>query len=209
MSHTRLLVPLVLTLCLVAGAKNKDKKKITLPSDVLQAHTVFVEIQPDAGEPLTDPTANRRALEDVERALMQWHRFDVVMEASSADLVIAVRKGNGQTARPTIHGPLDDRPVIVEPTDGDVRVGGRQGRPPDITQPNGLPNDSSPRIANEVGPSEDTFEVYRGRVGNPLDAPPVWRYMAKDALSAPAVPAVVQFRKAIDEAQKAAQKTQP
>lgn len=203
MSRTRLLLPFVLALCLVAGGK--DKKKVTLPYDVLQAHTVLVVIHPDAGEPLTDPSANRRAQEDVEQALMKWHRFDLVMEASTADLVIAVRKGNGQTSRPTIqHSPIDNRPVILEPGDGNVRLGGHQGHPPDITQPAGDPTDSSPRIGNEIGPSEDTFEVYRGKLGDPLDAPPVWRYMAKDALRSPVVPAVEQFRKALDEAEKAA-----
>ena len=207
MLRTGLLVPLVFTLSFVVEAK--DKKKITLPADVLQAHTVLVVIQPDAGEPLTDPSANRRALEDVEKALMKWHRFDLVMEANSADLVIAVRKGSGQTMSPTIHSPIDDRPVILEPNDGDVRVRGRQGRPPDVTQPNRFPNDSSPRISNEVGPAEDTFEVYRGKVEDPLDAPPVWRYMGKDALRAPAVPAVEQFRKVIEDAEKTAPKAQP
>src|SRR5262250_72730 len=112
MLRTRLLLPLVLALCLVAGAK--DKKKVTLPYDVLQARTVLVVIAPGAGEPLNDPSANRRAQEDVERALMKWHRFDLAMDASTAhmdasikdmhastaDLVIVVCKGNGQTLRP-------------------------------------------------------------------------------------------------------------
>ena len=35
------------------------------------------------------------------------------MEASTADLVISVRKGNGKIAQPTIGGvPTNDRPVI-------------------------------------------------------------------------------------------------
>ena len=36
----------------------------------------------------------------------------------------------------------------------------------------------------------------------PLDASPVWRYIAKDSLNAPQVPAVEQFRKALEESEK-------
>jgi hypothetical protein len=52
------------------------------------------------------------------------------------------------------------------------------------------------------------LEVYRGGVGYSLDSPPVWRYIAKDALRSPSVPAISQFQKAVDEAQKAANQKQ-
>jgi hypothetical protein len=57
-------------------------------------------------------------------------------------------------------------------------------------------------MGNEIGASEDTFEVYRGGVGSSLDAPPVWRYIAKDCLREPALTAVEEFRKAIAQAEK-------
>ena len=62
----------------------------------------------------------------------------------------------------------------------------------------------SPRMQNEIGPSDDMMEVYRGRISSPLDAPPVWRYIRKDCLRpiANQVPAVEEFRKAIAEAEK-------
>ena len=44
--------------------------------------------------------------------------------------------------------------------------------------------------------------MYRGGVGDPLDSPAVWRYIAKDCLRAPTVSAVEAFRKAIAEAEK-------
>jgi hypothetical protein len=88
--------------CLVAAAKNK--KKVLLPDDVLDARTVLVVVDPEAGVAMDDPLANRKAQEDVEKALMSWGRFTLVMEASSADLIISVRKGNGKTVEPTIGG---------------------------------------------------------------------------------------------------------
>ena len=62
------------------------------------------------------------------------------------------------------------------------------------------PQGPSPQI--EVGPSEDTFAVYRGGQDSPLNSSPVWRYTAKDALRSPSVPAVDEFRKLIIEAEK-------
>src|SRR6266498_3070998 len=96
--------------------------EVNLPADVLNAHTVLVVVNPQAGEQLTDPNANRQAQEDVEKALTRWGRFDLVMEARSADLVIAVRRGSGKTVTPTMKGgPIDQRPVILQPQDGSIR----------------------------------------------------------------------------------------
>ena len=53
--------------------------------------------------------------------------------------------------------------------------------------------------------SEDSFEVYIGGVDYPLDAPPVWRYMAKDALNSPQMTAVQQFRNAVNESDQLSQ----
>jgi hypothetical protein len=190
---------------LLAPLAAKSKKKQVLPDYVLKAQTVLVVIHPDAGEPLTAPTANRTAQDNVERALMEWGRFRLVMEAQTADLVIAVRKGHA--GGPTISNyPTDNRPVIIQPSDGNIRLGGQQGRPPDRTNPDlGGSPDSDPRIRNEIGPSEDTFEVYRGGVEHPLDTSPVWRYMARDALNGSKVTAVEQFRKTLSESEKQGQ----
>jgi hypothetical protein len=59
-----------------------------------------------------------------------------------------------------------------------------------------------PQLGNQISSSDDTFEVYMGRGEYPLDAPPLWRYVAKDSLNAPQVDAVEQFRKAIEESEK-------
>jgi hypothetical protein len=39
-------------------------------------------------------------------------------------------------------------------------------------------------------------------VESPLDNVPVWRYVAKDALSSPSVPAVAQFQKVTEQTEK-------
>lgn len=194
---------------LVSPVQAKNKKKQALPDIVLNAQRVYVVIRPEAGEPVTNPRANRMAQDEVERALSKWHRFDLVMESTTADLVIAVSKGH--SGGPIITNMPDDRPVVFQsggvPGAG-VRLGGRQGQPPDLTAAgtgNGQPN-RGPQLGSQVGPSEDTFEVYLGGMDYPLDAPPIWRYTAKNSLDGPGVVAVEQFRKAIEESEKQRQK---
>ena len=119
-------ISVLLFIPFLATSFSDAKDKVVLPADVLNAQTVQVVIQPEAGEPLTDPDANRRAQDDVERALAKWGRFQVVMSSQTADLIIAVRKGTGRAVTPTVSGgPIDNRPVILQPGQGgDIRVGG-------------------------------------------------------------------------------------
>jgi hypothetical protein len=196
-SRKHLVVAFLLLLCVPAFAK----KKILLPVDVLQARTAIVVIDPSAGIDPEDPFANRNAKEAVEKAIMAWGRFSLVQEAGQADLIIVVRRGSGKFARPTIGGiPNNDSPVIVQPTDSGGRAGGHTGNSPGLEDPTQSgPPDPTPSV--EVGESQDMFVVYRGG-GNGLNAPPVWRYIEKDALRSPGVPAVVEFQKLIAVAEK-------
>ena len=90
--------------------------------------------------------------------------------------------------------------------DGGIPPAGVHGRSPDLTNPGmGRPSSRAPNISNEAGMSEDSFEVYMGGVDHPLDAPPVWRYVAKDALNSPQVTAVQQFRNAVNESDQLSQ----
>jgi hypothetical protein len=181
----------------------ENKKKPTLPDLILKAQTVYVVIHPDAAEPLTDPTANRTAEDAVEKAIMKWGRFSLAPASQTADLIIAVRKGHA--AGPMIrNSPADDRPLVIQPTgEAGTRVGGQRGRPPDLNDPGlGGPTHRGPQISNQISSSEDSFEVYMGGVEYPLDAPPLWCYMARDALKSPRIDAVEQFRKAIDESEQ-------
>jgi hypothetical protein len=194
------LFSITLICCLTAAAK--DKKKVLLPADVLEARTVLVVIDPQAGVNVDAPLANRTAQEDVEKALMNWGRFSMAVDASTADLIVTVRKGNGKVAQPTIGGiPTNNRPVIFEPTDSGVRVGGHSGTPPQSGDPtNSQPQNPHQQV--EVGSAQDMFVVYRGKQNDPLDTAAVWRYNAKGALRSPDVPAVEAFRKLILEAEK-------
>jgi hypothetical protein len=191
----------IVLLCCLA-AHGKDKKKVSLPADVLEAKTVLVVVDPEAGVDMDAPNANRAAQQDVERALMKWGRFAMAVDVSTADLVVAVRKGNGKIAQPTIGGvPSNSRPVIFEPSDSGVRVGGHSGTPPQTGDPTAS-QPSNPHQQVEVGSAQDMFVVYRGKRDDPLDTPAVWRYNAKDALRSPDVPAVDAFRKVVLEAEK-------
>jgi hypothetical protein len=205
MLHRRSLTISVLLLsCLVATAK--DKKKALLPADVLRAHTVLVVVDPKAGTDLQNPNANRTAQEDVEKALMEWGRFSLALDARTADLIITVRKGSGKIAQPTLGGiPNNNRPVVLEPTDSGGRIAVRPGSVGDPSDPQSPSSGPQPQV--EVGQSQDMFVLYRCTTKDdenwaPLDAPPVWRYAAKDALQSPGVPAVEVFRKLIADSEK-------
>jgi hypothetical protein len=130
----RIAVVSLLLLTSIFAAQAKTKRKQELPDVVLNARRVVVVIRPDAGEPVTNPTANRTAQDVVEQALSKWGRFEAILDAKTADLVIAVRKGHA--GGPTIsNSPADDRPVIFQPSGGGVRVGAQQGRLTDLTNP--------------------------------------------------------------------------
>jgi hypothetical protein len=205
----RMRVVLLLLVLAASFAIADNKKKNSLPTFVLKARTVVILIDPDAGISANSPLANETAQEDVEKAIVKWGRLTPVMETQTADLVITVRKSSGKLVQSTIGGaPTNDRPVVVQPTDNGVRFGGQQGHTPDVAQSG--PQDTKPYPKTEIGPAEDIFVVYEGRTDapGPLERPPVWRYVAKDALHSPDVPAVAEFRKLIETAEKQ-QKSKP
>jgi len=199
---TARLSSLLLVILLAAPAMAKNKNKSQLPAYVLHARTVRVVVDPDAGEPLDQPNSNATARANVEKKLMDWARFDLVLDGEESDLVIVVRTGNGKSMRPTIKGgPIDQRPGVAQAGDTSIRIGAQQGHAP-LNDPSVSPPNTGPHLSNEVGPSEDTFEVYRGDIQDPLSSTPAWRYIAKDCLRAPNVSAVEEFRKAVAEAEK-------
>lgn len=204
-------ISLLFLCCLVAAAKEK-KKKAPLPFDVLRARTAWVIVDPSAGVDVQNPEANQRARADVEAALAKWGRLIPVTDPSQADLIIVVRKDNGKLVQPTIAGtPVNDPPPMIgQRSDTGLTASGRVGRP--------LERQERPHPQMEGGTGDDTFTVYRGdpsyyrgnpannssdpELSNPLNGPPVWRYLSRNALESPNVPAVDQFRKAIAKTEK-------
>jgi hypothetical protein len=218
---------MVAGLLLPSLALAKDKGKSTLPAYVLQARTITVLIDPNAGVSLDDPRANEVAQRDVETALLNWGRYQTVLVGHSADLLIVIRRGTGKMASGSIHDPRQgQRPGAIDPTDTGVAVGVQHGPPPPYGGETPTPDASQgsvngPMNGPPIGPisgrpypqaeagtsiAEDSFLVYQGNVNDPLDASPVWRYEAKNALKPHSVPAVDVFRKAVDEAEQAAAK---
>jgi hypothetical protein len=202
-----LLISLVVLLACLAPANTK--KKDALPAQVLNAQTVVVLVDPNAGMSTSEPLANRTAQEDVQKALANWGRLKLVLiGGTDADLIIIVRKGSEKAVQPTIQGePTNDHPVAVVPSDNGIHVGVQRGQPPGSTEP--PPQDTSPRLGGAVGPTQDTFLVYLGGTGDtPLMGAPVWRYVSKNGLHSPDVPAVAEFKKAVDDAVKQQQQQQ-
>ena len=186
---------LALTFLVILGFA-KDKTKNVLPAYVLQAKTVAIIIDPNAGMSIDDPQANQRAQKDVEAALLKWGRFDLVSETKSADLIIVVRKGNGR--------PMDDPMSDARQNNGGdvINSSGRGGSmgPPRGSMPTST---AEPQPQGRIGLEEDSFAVFKGGE-NPLDASPAWKYMGTEGLSPQTVPAVAAFRKAVAAAEKAA-----
>jgi hypothetical protein len=197
------------------------KKKAQVPDYILKAHTVCVIIDPDAGTSINDPLANKTAQDEVEKALMTWNRFQLVQEPGRADLVIIIRKGAGKPVDRTIGNlPTNDRPGTVQQTDNAIRIGGQKGRAPGSPDQT-LPQDTRPEQQTEVGTAIalDSFLVYGPGIGAGPDMGSTpgsqisarnigWRSMGKDILKSPDLPAVADFRKAVEETEKQQQQQQ-
>jgi hypothetical protein len=185
----------------------KDKKA-NLPAYVLTAKTVAVIIDPTAGISIDDPRANENAQKDVEAALLSWGRFEPVLSTRMADLIIVVRRGNGRMMNETMPDPRqNERPGSVTQTDNGINMGGQRGPQPGMSGGPGTgASQTSPSPRTEVGQTDDSFVVYKGGDEKPLDTPPAWRYAGTDGLSPRSVPAVAAFKKAVENAEKAAAK---
>src|SRR5215471_16314560 len=121
--RVRMTLCFFIVLAVVPLSFAKDKKKQVLPSYVLKAQTIAVVIRPEAGEPLTSPSANRTAQINVMNAMAKWGRFKLVSNVNTADLIVAVQKGhvNGPIIR---NSPVDSQPIVLDggatPSDGGI-----------------------------------------------------------------------------------------
>ena len=103
--QNRASVLLATTLFIASAGFAKDKKP-PLPFTVLQAKTVAVLVDPDAGISIEDPRANQVAQKDVETAFLNWGRFLPLLSGQPADLIIVVRRGHGHLVDDTITDSL-------------------------------------------------------------------------------------------------------
>jgi hypothetical protein len=189
-------------------AVSKGKSKQILPAYVLTARTVSVIVDPYAGISMDDPRANQIAQKDVETALSNWGRFEPLIGQSTADLIIVVHKGRNRLVDETIPDPRqNNRAGVINPTNDGIYMGGQRGQQPQ-NSPNANPPISAPS-QTEIGDTDDSFIVYQGNVENPLASPPAWRFTARDCLRSHNVPAVDEFRRAVDDAEKAAASKKP
>jgi hypothetical protein len=202
-------VLIAMSLLLASTGFAKDKTKSPLPFYVLHARTVAVLIDPDAGVSIDDPRANQIAQKDVETALLNWGRYEPVLDTQIADLIIVVRKGHRHLVDETISDPRqNNRAGVINPTNNGAAIGGQRGQQGISSDASnvGLSNPESPHPQMEIGNPEDSFVVYQGGIANPLSSAPIWRYLANDGLHSHNVPAVDRFRKAVAETEKAAAK---
>jgi len=196
-----------MSLVVVSFGFAKDKAKGTLPDYVLRARTVAVIVDPQAGISIEDPRANQVAQKDVETALLNWGRLDPTISTQGVDLIIVIRRGNGRLVDQTIADPRqNNRAGVINPTDNGASVGAQHGPQPGVIGPG---DGTAAHPQTEIGEPDDSFVVYQGGIEDPLEAPPVWRYIAKDGLRPHSVPAVDAFRKALAEADKAAAARKP
>jgi hypothetical protein len=176
--HLCTFVTLGLLMAVPALAKSKDK---TLPQYILQAHTVAVVIDPNAGIDPEDPRANQVAQKDVETALLNWGRFQTVISPADADMIIVIRKGHRRLVDATITDPRqNDRAGVINPTDNGIGVGAQRGSQPNLGGSDGVrypqgqypggqstpgqsPQPSTPTPQLEIGGGDDWFMVYEAR----------------------------------------------
>ena len=195
----------IVAVSIASTALANKSEKAKLPELVVKAQSVAVLILPGTRESISDPTGNRKAQEDVEKAFMKWGRYQLTQEAFTADLVIGVRKGTGNVASPTVGGPPSDtRPTTIETTDNAIRIGAQKGRPPGDTQSGDAAGTSGKATTGvQGGGAEDALEVFIGGDGYGASSAPLWVYRKVDGLKAPTMSAVEQFRKAVEETEKA------
>jgi len=207
-------VVVALGVMLPASAREKEDTRM-MPPYILRARTVAILIDPAAAVSVRDPNGNQTARKDVETALLKWGRFEPTLDARDADLVIVIRKGRNPADVAVPDPRQNRRGAMVDPWEDGIAVGVQRSTVPNgqpagrsAGQPAPPPDDPiGDRPVKQTGTPGDVFEVFDGRSDDPLNSVPGWSYVKKDALHAHDVPAVEEFRKAINEAEKQAGQT--
>jgi hypothetical protein len=199
------------TFALLAAVAAAQQQPISQTSkrDILDARTIAVVAYPS--QAAQDSQENQRSRLEVQNALREWGKYQVVADAGITDLIIVVRKGHAHAA--TTGGPTGASPGTIDPLGSGVNLGVHRGPNQPLSRTDSSQIGSGPLHGSEVGSVDDLLEVYLGRqplpgdgsrngTQYPLDEPPVWVYTAKDALNPPKIEAVAEFRKAVEAAEK-------
>ena len=190
----RRLLLLTIILFLALPGFGKDKKKQRLPDAVLDARTIGVYVMPDVGETISGDQQKARAT--VEHALREWGRYRVHtfgVETPNLDLIIEVKKSGG--VRPTIAG-LPQRGTTIDRSSAGIDISAGSL---------GVPR-TTPHEQTEISSPNDEFYVYIP-IGDSKAL--VYRFTAKNALDAPTVRAVFEFKKAVEESENIRRQTAP
>lgn len=195
----------------LAPALAKNSKPV-VPQYMLNARTVAILIDPGAGVSLSDPKANQAARQDVEDALQKWGRFTTVPNPADADLIIVLRRGHAKLVDATVTDPRQNSPIVdVSRSDSGISIGAPNAPPPSHSGPTPNPNapvfdpqEGGAHPQTEIGNPDDSFLVFEGRRDYNADEIPGWRWVHKNGLHAHDVPAVDEFRKALEDAEKQA-----
>jgi hypothetical protein len=191
MKTSKIILPLLVLLPIVALAQHKTKKPI-VPAIFNHAQYVYVEaVDGQEFDPALNPD-DRQAIADVRDALGQWNRYTLTTRRKDADIVIVVRKGRA----------VEGKAGVIIGTGSGTGNGsgsGPQGNP-SPGQPRGQ---SGPGVGvvggGEVGTPDDLFEICRlntdGTLGNPL-----WMRTFPDGLDGPRVMLFEQFKDAVENA---------
>jgi hypothetical protein len=191
----------------VAGAQQKPIS-LTYQRDILDARTIAVVGYSSGQLGSQAAQENQRASLDVQNALQKWGKYQVTADTDHADLIVVVRKGHAQAA--TIGG---GGPVVFDPGDAGASIGVHRGQNQPLSRTESSQPISRAPMGAEAGSPDDRMEIYHGRqplegdgsrnaTQYPMDETPMWSYTATDALQPPKLEAVVQFRKAVEAAEK-------
>ena len=193
----------------VVGAQQKPIAQRYV-RDFVEARTIAVLA---AGSPSSpeDTPENQRVRLDVQNALLKWGKYQVVLDASTADLIVVVHKSHVQTM--PNGSPSTAGPVMVGPVDSGVNIGMGRGQTQPLSRTDIGRTGAGTRAGAEAGAVEDVLDVYLGRkplIGDasrnstqyPLDEPAAWSYEQMGALQSPKLEAIVAFRKAVEAAEK-------
>ena len=168
-----LFVSLALIPAIFLSAKTKYDPKYAYLRQLLNAGTVAVVAYPQGTQIGPGKAEDMYIVSEVERRIRSWKRFAVISTPENADFVIGVRVGAATDVFAGGGGSVGTNPP-----------------PPHTT------------IGGELGPDQDMLVVVRGQTKQPFDNPPLWQVVRERSLSMPALAAVNELKKDLEEAER-------